>query len=145
MKMLCFSKEPNFWFLAPKEPIWQPCLKKRISRVNDGRLALSVKSWPHRQEFDPLAGCSLEQGTEHQAHGPMLLPPAVALKLRLRLVQLRAVSRCCIVYVCHRFTMLRLLWFMCRDCARLSAINKARKLEGKPPYARRRRRRSRVN
>jgi len=20
----CFSKEPNFWFFTPKEPIWQP-------------------------------------------------------------------------------------------------------------------------
>jgi len=39
----------------------------------------------------------------------MLLPPAVAQKLRLRLVQVRAVSRCCIVYVCYRFTVLRLL------------------------------------
>jgi len=55
----------------------------------------------------------------------MLLPPAVAQKLRLRFVQLRAVSRCCIVSACQRFTMLRLLWFMCCDCARLSATNKA--------------------
>jgi len=54
----------------------------------------------------------------------------------LRFVQLRAVSRCCIVPICQRFTMLRLLWFMCRDCARLTAINKACKLGGKPPYAR---------
>ena len=60
----------------------------------------------------------------------MLLQPAVAQKLQLRFVQLRVLSRCCIVFVCQRFTMLRLLWFMCRDCVRLSAINKACNLEG---------------
>ena len=71
-----------------------------------------------------LAGSSLEQGTQHSAHGPMLLPPAVAQKLRPRLVQLRAVSRCCIVLVCQRLTMLRLLLFTCRFCTRLPATNK---------------------
>jgi len=59
------------------------------------------------------------------------------LMVRLRLVQLRAVSRCCIVFACQRLTMPR-LWFMCRDCVRLSAINKACKLGRKPTYARRR-------
>ena len=54
----------------------------------------------------------------------MLLPPAVAQKLRPRLVQLRAVSRCCIVLVCQRLTMLRLLLFTCRFCTRLPATNK---------------------
>jgi len=41
----------------------------------------------------------------------MLLLPAVTPKLRLRLrfVQLRGVSRCCIVFVCQRLTMIRLL------------------------------------
>jgi len=24
----CFSKEPNLWFLAPKEPTWQPWFTK---------------------------------------------------------------------------------------------------------------------
>jgi len=37
------------------------------------------------------------------------LPSAMAQKLRLRSVQLRAVTRCCIVFVCQRFTVLRLL------------------------------------
>jgi len=59
-------------------------------------------------------------------------------KLRLRFAQLRAVSRCCIVFACQRLTMPRMPWFMCRDCARLSAMNKACKRGGKPPYARRR-------
>jgi len=86
----------------------------------------------------PLAGCSPEEGTYHSAHGPMLLLPAVAQKLRLHFVQLRAVSRCCIMFACQHLTMPRLLWFMCHHCVRLSTINKACKLGGKPPYARRR-------
>jgi len=40
----------------------------------------------------------------------MLLPLAVAQKLRLRFVQLRAVSRCCTVFACQRLTCL-----VCRD------------------------------
>jgi len=36
----------------------------------------------------------------------MLLPLAVAQKLRLRFVQFRAVSRCCVVPACQRFAML---------------------------------------
>ena len=91
-----------------------------------GRLALLAKNWPHYCEtgVQSLAGCSLEQGTSDSAHGPMLLLPAVAQKLWLRFVQLCAVSRCCIVFVCQQLTMPHLLWFTCRDCARLSAINK---------------------
>ena len=98
-----------------------------------GQLAPSVKSWPHNCETgvrspSPVVPLSKEPST--QLTGPILLPPAVAQKLRLLFVQLRAVSRCCIVFACQRLTMLHLLWFMCSDCPRLSAINKACNSEG---------------
>ena len=48
------------------------------------------------------AVCFLEQGAKHSA-----LTARSGPKLRLRFVQLRAVSRRCIVFVCHRFTMFR--------------------------------------
>jgi len=75
------------------------------------------------------------------AHGSMLLPPAVAQKSRLRFVQLllliqqlRAVSRCCIVFARQRLTIPRMPWFMCCDCTRLSAMNKAGKLGEEDPF-----------
>jgi len=45
---------------------------------------------------------------------------------------------CHAVVSCSHASASLCLWFMWRDCARLSAINKACKLGGKRPYARRR-------
>jgi len=59
--------------------------------------------------------------------------------LRLRFVQLRAVSRCCIVFACQRRFILRLLRFMCRDSGVAPFRNKqSMQLGRKRPCARRR-------
>ena len=107
----CVFETPPYTLLAP---------------VAGGRLALLINSRPHNCEAgvrspSPVVPLSKEPSTQLMGQ-----------KLRLRFVGLRAASRCC-----HRFTMPRLLWFMSRDCVCLSAINKACKLGGKPPYARR--------
>jgi len=110
-------------------------ISQLFTHLLSGPLALSVKSWPHNCEagIRSLSGCFLSKEPSTEL---MLLLPTVTQKMRLRYVLLHAVPRCYIVFTCQCLTMPR-LWFMCRDCARLSAINKACKLGGKPPYARR--------
>ena len=94
-----------------------------------------------RQEYDPTR--RLFPWARNLALSSWANAATVAVDLKIA-TSICAIMCCITLLYCVRMpaphtslTMPRLLWFMCRDCARLSATNKACKLGGKPPYARR--------
>jgi len=62
----CFSKEPNFWFLAPKEPIWQPCAQVTNQQQHRSIVFFASKH-AHRA---PTCGCYYIQGFSKVFQGP---------------------------------------------------------------------------
>ena len=126
--------------LNPSSNVWSFSLLRSLS--GGGRLAVSVKSWPHNCEEGVRSSRLFPWAKEpsaqlmgqccHRPRWPKNCDCALCNYVLYHAVVSCSQASASLCLVCCDSCVV-----IVRDCARLSAINKACKLGGKPPYARR--------